>query len=289
MTPKRSAMIGFLVFASLSIERVRAADARTPIEQSKVLQNVRFRQRLDQQVPMESEFRNEMGQIVTVKECIGDRPAVLVLAYYRCPMLCNQVLNGVARSLQGVGFQPGKDFEVVVVSFDPTDTVELAASKKKGVVRAFRYGDDGAGWHFLIGDKQTVATLADRVGFEYQHDPVTDQFAHASGIILLTPAGRVSRYFYGIEYPTRDVRLGLVEASSGRIGSPVDEILLYCFHYDPLTGRYGLAIMRVIRAGGIATVIALVGFIVISLRRESRQRHQSRTSGMTNSAATDYS
>ena len=287
MSFRFASVAGCVAFAAILVEPLVAEQVRTPLQQAKVLQNVRFRQCLDRQVPMESEFRNEYGKKVTLAECIGGRPAVLVLAYYRCPMLCNQVLNGVARSLQAVGFEPGKDFEVVVVSFDPSDTVELAASKKKAVVHAFRYGDDGQGWHFLIGNKQTVASIADSVGFEFQHDPITDQFAHASGIVLLTPSGRVSRYFYGIEYPTRDVRLGLVEASSGRIGSPVDEILLYCFHYDPLTGRYGLAIIRVIRAGGIATVIALVGFIAISLRREARQRSQHQASTIPATAATN--
>jgi protein SCO1/2 len=195
---------------------------------------------------------------------------VLVLAYYRCPMLCNQVLAGVARSLMGIDFHPGRDIEVVVVSFDPTDTVDLAAAKKRSTIDAYGRSDDGAGWHFLIGDQRNVATLAKSVGFEYQYDPATRQFAHASGIVLLTPAGRVSRYFYGIEYPTRNVRLGLVEASAGRIGTAVDELLLYCFHYDPLTGRYGLAIIRMIRAAGVITVAAIVCFITRSLSRERR-------------------
>jgi protein SCO1/2 len=188
--------------------------------------------------------------------------------------------------VQALDFQPGKDIEVVVISFDPSDTSALASRKKEAVVHAYRHDDDGRGWHFLVGNEPAVASVANSVGFEYRYDPATQQFAHASGIVLLTPSGRVSRYFYGIEYATRDVRLGLVEASSGRIGSPIDEILLYCFHYDPLTGRYGLAIMRVIRAGGIATVLGLVAFIGISLRREGRRRRQQQiTNGRTSPTA----
>jgi protein SCO1/2 len=184
--------------------------------------------------------------------------------------LCNQVLAGMARSLRGASLRPGRDLEVVVVSFDPQDTVEMATAKKASVVAAYDRNATGEGWHFLTGDAGHVAQLAESVGFRYVHDPATDQYAHASGILILTPAGRVSKYFYGIDYPTRDVRLALVEASAGRIGSVVDQLLLFCFHYDPLTGRYGLAIMRVIRAGGVLTAAALVGFIWKSLRRERR-------------------
>jgi len=254
--------------------RVLAKELAAPLAppQAAVLGKVAFAQRLNNQVQVELKFTDDRGNKVTLADCMSGQPTVFILAYYRCPMLCNQVLNGVARTLQAIDFKPGKDFEVVVVSFDPTDTVELAAAKKEAVVHAFNHDGDDAGWHFLVGDEKNVAAVADSVGFRYEYDAATQQYAHASGIVLLTPAGRVSRYFYGIEYPTRDVRLGLVEASEGRIGSPVDELLLYCFHYDPLTGRYGLAIIRVIRAGGVATVAAIACFIVVSLRRERRQR-----------------
>lgn len=241
--------------------------------QAALLGGVQFKQRLDAQLPLDATLTDDRGRQVTLGECIDGRPTVFVLAYYRCPMLCNQVLNGVARSLRAIDFEPGKDFSVVVVSFDPTDTVEQAADKKRAVVGAYRKTSDGAGWNFLVGDEATVGKLAETVGFQYQFDEASNQFAHASGIVLLTPGGKVSRYFYGIEYPTRDVRLGLVEASTGKIGSLVDEILLYCFHYDPLTGKYGLAIMRVIRAGGVATVAAIACFIGVSLRRERRMRN----------------
>jgi protein SCO1/2 len=217
-------------------------------------------------------FVDDHGRSVLLRDCIKARPTVLVLAYYRCPMLCNQVLNGVARTLKAIDLKPGRDFEVVVASFDPSDTVDLAAAKKKSVVAAYDRASDGSGWHFLIGKPAAIAALAESVGFGFQYDEATNQFAHASGIVVLTPAGRISHYFYGIDYPTRDVRLALIEASAGRIGSPVDQLLLYCFHYDPLTGRYGLAIIRLVRAAGALTVFAIVAFIWTSLRRERRQR-----------------
>jgi protein SCO1/2 len=251
----------------------RAEDS-PPLEppQAALLKKVDFKQRLNNQVPTDLKFTNDRGHQVTLAECINGRPTIFVLAYYRCPMLCNQVLNGVARTVQGIDFEPGEDIEIVVVSFDPTDTVELAATKKEAVVHAFDHDAEGKGWHFLVGDKDTVAAAAESVGFQYEYDESTNQFAHASGIVALTPEGRISKYFYGIDYPTRDVRLGLVEASAGHIGSPVDALLLYCFHYDPLTGRYGLAIMRVLRAGGVMTVAAILGFITVSLRKERKQR-----------------
>jgi protein SCO1 len=258
-----------------------AQEHSAPLEppQAAFLKKVDFKQRLNNQVPVELKFTNDRGEDVTLAESMNGRPTIFVLAYYRCPMLCNQVLNGVARCVQGLDFEPGQDIEIVVVSFDPTDTVDLAATKKEAVVHAFNHNADGEGWHFLVGSEKNVAAAAESVGFVYQYDEASQQYAHASGIVVLTPEGRVSKYFYGIDYPTGDVRLGLVEASEGNIGSPVDALLLYCFHYDPLTGRYGLAIMRVIRAGGVMTVAAIIGFITVSLRRERKNRRESRDEG----------
>lgn len=240
--------------------------------QAQLLEGVTFEQQLDAQTPLDLPLVDDDGAATTLGECLNGRPTILVLAYYRCPMLCNQVLAGLARSLRGGSLKPGQDLEVVVVSFDAKDTVEMAASKRKSVVAAYDPDASDEGWHFLTGKADDVKQLADAVGFQYAYDAVTDQYAHASGILVLTPAGRVSKYFYGIDYPTRDVRLALVEASAGKIGTLVDQLLLFCFHYDPLTGKYGLAIMRVIRAGGVLTVAALVGFIWASLRRERRAR-----------------
>lgn len=262
-----------LAFPAAHTSRATAEDRPAPLEppQAAFLKKVDFKQRLNSQVPVDLTFTNDRGEKVTLADCINGRPTIFVLAYYRCPMLCNQVLNGVARTVQGIDFEPGREVEIVVVSFDPTDTVELAAGKKEAVVHAFDHNATGEGWHFLVGDAKSVAAVAESVGFQYEYDDASNQFAHASGIVALTPEGRVSKYFYGIDYPTRDVRLGLVEASAGAIGTAVDELLLYCFHYDPLTGRYGLAIIRVIRAGGVLTVAAIACFIGVSLRREKKQ------------------
>jgi protein SCO1/2 len=240
--------------------------------QARILEKVSFTQRLDNQVPLGLSFLDEKDEAVTLEECIADRPTVLVLAYYRCPMLCNQVLNGLVRTMRGIGFRPGQELSVIVVSFDPSDTPSMAAAKKSAIVDVYREGDNGAGWSFLTGEEENIRGLAESVGFNYAYDATTNQFAHASGIVLLTPTGRVSRYFYGIDYPTRDVRMGLVEASANKIGNAVDELLLLCFHYDPLTGRYGLAIMRVIRTTSVLLVVGMAAFIWTSLRREQRQR-----------------
>jgi protein SCO1 len=270
-------LILLIAFSATHAPSAIAQDRPAPLEppQAAFLKKVDFKQRLNNQVTLDLNFTNDRGEEVTLADCINGRPTIFVLAYYRCPMLCNQVLNGVARTVQGIDLEPGKDIEIVVVSFDPTDTVELAAGKKESVVHAFDHNATGEGWHFLVGDEKSVAAVAESVGFQYQYDATTNQFAHASGIVALTPDGRVSKYFYGIDYPTRDVRLGLVDASAGAIGTAVDELLLFCFHYDPLTGRYGLAIMRVIRAGGVLTVAAIVCFIGVSLRREKKSRAHS--------------
>jgi protein SCO1/2 len=232
------------------------------------IKEVQFHQRLDNQVDVNAKFTNSDGEETTIAECMDGKPTVFVLAYYRCPRLCNMVLNGVAKVLQAIDFEPGKDFNVVVVSFDATDTIEIAADNKNSVVHAFNRNGDPAGWNFLIGDQETVKAAAESVGFQYVYDKKSGEYAHASGIVLLTPEGRVSRYFYGIDYPTRDVRLGLVEASQGQIGSPVDELLLLCLHYDPTNGKYGLAILNLVRAGGLLTIVAMVGFIGHSIRKD---------------------
>lgn len=266
-----------IVFAAALAMRSTAAaheeDASLKPPEAALLGNVAFSQHLNQRLPLDAKLTNDRGQHVTLRECIAGKPTIFVFAYYRCTMLCNQVLNGVARALQAIDLKPGQDCNVVVVSIDPTDTVQLAAEKKDAVVHAFRRNSTGEGWHFLIGDQAVVSALAETVGFQYQYDEKSKEYAHASGAIILTPEGRASRYLYGIDFPTRDLRLSLVEASSGKIGTPVDELLLYCFHYDPLTGRYGLAIMRIIRAVSVATVAAIAGYVTVSLRRERKQHN----------------
>lgn len=234
------------------------------------LKNIGIDQRLNNQLPLDTTFRDESGRAVKLGDYFGKgRPVVVSLVYYKCPMLCNQVLNGLVSGVRGQALLVGKDFDVVTISFDPRETPQDAAEKKKITLGDLRRADDpiaAAGWHFLTGDKAQIDAVADAVGFRYAFDERTNQFAHASGVMVATPAGKLSRYFYGIEYAPRDLKLALVESSEGRIGSAVDKIILYCYHYDPTTGKYGFAIMSAMRVGGIVTVFGLIALIMI-LRR----------------------
>ncbi|HKN82947.1 MAG TPA: SCO family protein [Pyrinomonadaceae bacterium] len=230
------------------------------------LRDVRIEQKLNQQLPLDLTFRDENGQPVKLGQYFGNKPVVLALVYYDCPMLCTQVLNGMVTSFRVLPFQIGQEFEVVTVSFDPRETNTLAAKKKQVYLdylpEKMRAGARD-GWHFLTGDQANIAQLTEAVGFRYHYDEATKQFAHASGIMLTTPQGKLSRYLYGIEYPARDLRLGLIESSENKIGSPVDQLLLYCYHYDPATGKYGAAIMKVMRAAGVITVLGLVAMLLL--------------------------
>jgi len=228
------------------------------------LRDVGLEQKLDQQLPLDLIFRDENGQDVKLGQYFGQKPVVLALVYYDCPMLCTQVLNGMVTSFRVLPFQIGKEFEVVTVSFDPRETSALATTKKKVYVNYLPEKMRPAaanGWHFLTGDEANIAKLTDAVGFRYHYDEATKQFAHASGIMLATPPGKLSRYYYGIEYSARDLRLGLIESSANKIGSPVDQLLLYCYHYDPATGKYGAAVMKIMRTAGVITVLAILAML----------------------------
>jgi len=239
------------------------------------LQGVTIEQRLNQQVPLELTFRDEFGRPLPLSTYFsGHKPVLLALVYYTCPMLCNLVLNGMESSLKPVSLDPGRDFEVVVVSFDPRDTPEIAARKKASYLQRYRRPDTANGWHFLTGDEASIKALTSAVGFRYKFDPATGQFAHASALMILTPQGRFSRYFYGVEYAPRDIRLGLVEASQNKIGNPVDQILLFCYHYDPATGKYGAIAMNMVRFAGGTFVLILGSFLVLAWRRDWRRDRQ---------------
>ena len=238
-----------------------------------VLERVGFDQRLDNQIPLDLRFTDEDGKTVLLSSFFGKRPVALTLVYYGCPMLCTQVLNGFVRTLRPMSFDPGTDFEIVTVSIDPNDTSELARAKKEHYLAEYGRAKAAAGWHWLTGDPASIARLCESVGFRYVHDAATDQFAHASGFVVATPDGRVSKYFYGIEYSALDLRLALVDASAGAIGSLADKVLLLCYHYDPTTGKYGVQILWTIRFLGAATVAALLGFIVVMLRRDRKATH----------------
>jgi protein SCO1 len=249
----------------------------------KALQNVGIDQHLNQQVPLDLVFKDESGQSVTLGQYFGKRPVLLSLVYYNCPMLCTQVLNGMVGSLRTISFTPGNEYEIVTVSFDPNETPAIAAAKKTTYVNYLpeaKQAGAKTGWHFLTGDQENIKRLTEAVGFRYTWDEATKQFAHASGIMILTPQGKLAQYYYGIEYPPKDVRLGLVEASANKIGTPVDQLLLFCYHYDPATGRYGAAVMNLIRGGGVITVIAIVGLLLALRRRgNARMRLAARTGG----------
>jgi protein SCO1/2 len=233
-------------------------------EQIPILREVGIDQKLNDQVPLDLEFSDEEGRTVRLGEYFGSRPVVLALVYYECPMLCTQILNGLTGSLEALSFNPGDEFEVVVVSFDPGETPAMAAETRKTYLRRYSRPGYEAGWHFLTGREASIKTLADAVGFRYAYDEAIDQYAHPASITVLTEEGRVSKY------APRDLRLALVEAADGRIGTAVDQALLFCYHYDPETGKYGLVVMNLVRTGGVLTLLALGAFIVLTLRRERR-------------------
>jgi protein SCO1/2 len=244
-------------------EVVNQFSRKTPgsIPNRKLVDDIGLDQHLNTQIPLDLSFTDEHGQRVRLRDYCTDKPVILNCVYFRCPMLCTQVLNGVLKSTNAMSLQMGKDYTVVSISIDPRETTEMAAAKKETYVKSYRRPGAEEGWHFLTGDQASIDALTKAVGFRYKYDPTSDQFMHASGILVLTPEGKISRYYYGIDYPPRDLRLGLVESSERRIGSPVDQVLLLCFHYDPQTGRYGLAIARVIRVAGIATLVIMGTFL----------------------------
>jgi protein SCO1 len=231
-----------------------------------LLKEVGVDQKLNEQIPLDLTFRDEHGQPVQLRDYFGQKPVIISLVYYNCPMLCTQVLNGLESSLKLLPMDIGKQFNVVTVSIDPTERPVLAEAKQALYTGIYSRPGAAAGWHFLTGDEPQIRQLAGSLGFRYAYDPDSKQFAHASAIMLLTPEGKISRYFYGIQYASRDLRLGLVEASEGKIGTPVDQVLLFCYHYDPVTGKYGLLISRVIQAAGALTVLA-IGILVLILYR----------------------
>src|SRR5262245_30707610 len=235
-----------------------------------LLQDVGLDQKLNAQVPLDLKFKDEDGRVVTLDQYFGNRPVILTLNYYECPMLCTEVLNGLVSALGVMNFSIGKEFDVVTVSFDPRDTPEVAKQKKAAYLGRYKRAGAEGGWHFLTGSPHEIAVLTRAVGFRYAYNEKVGQFAHASGVMVATPEGRLSHYFYGIEYGPRDLRLALVEASNHKIGNAVDQVLLACFHYDPSSGRYSMTVMTVVRAAGLATVALIAGAVIVMRRRERR-------------------
>ncbi len=233
-----------------------------------LLSKIGIDQRLNNQVPLDLTFVEETGREVKLGEYFGKRPVMLALVYYECPMLCTQVLNGLVSALGTLKFDVGREFDVVAVSINPREGPGLATQKKAAYLERYGRPQTAAGWHFLTGKEEDIGRLAAAVGFRYEYDATIGQYAHGAGIELLTPKGVVSRYFYGIEYSPRDIRFGLIEASEERIGTPVDDVLLLCYHYDPSTGQYGATAIGMVRIGAVATILAFLVFLVVSLRRE---------------------
>ena len=233
-----------------------------------ILREVSIAQRLNEPIPPDIIFRDEDGKAIHLGDYFGKKPIVLSLVYFDCPALCTEVLNGELRTMKAISLDLGKDFDAITVSFEPKDTPALAKAKRD--VYAGQYGRPGAArnWHFLTGEQTSIDALTQAAGFHYAYDSSSRQYAHAAAILVLTPHGRIARYFYGVTYPARDFRLGLVEASEGKIGTPTDHALLYCYQYDPMTGKYGLIVMNIVRAAGLLTVLVLGIFMVVMFRRE---------------------
>jgi protein SCO1/2 len=264
------ALVANTAWAQSDVPGVTPSPGIPSSQMPSVLSQVSFDQRLNEQLPLDLQFKDEEGRPVHLGDYFGHKPVVLAFVYYECPMLCTQVLNGLTTSLMVLHETVGREFDVVAVSFDPRETPVLASGKKKSNLDRYKRQDSANGWHFLTGDEPSIKALTAAVGFRYVWDDKTQQFAHPSGIVIATPEGKLSRYFFGIEYAPRDVKFALIESSAGRIGNAIDQLLLYCYHYDPATGSYGFVAMGAVRIGAAVTLVALLGFIVVSLRREGR-------------------
>jgi protein SCO1/2 len=276
-----AALAYLLVGSALAAAQGMGPAAVTPAPPPpQILNNIAIEQKLNAQVPLNLAFQDEDGRTVKLGDYFGRRPVVLALVYYDCPMLCTEVLNGMVSAFSVLKFDIGKEYDVVTVSFDPREKPELAREKKVTYLR--RYGRPGAeqGWHFLTGEPASIDALTKAVGFHYQWDAQTQQFAHATAIMVLTPQGKIAQYFYGVEYSPKDLRLGMVEATQGRIGTVVDQVLLYCYHYDPRTGRYGALVSRVLQIAGVITMVVLGGFLIAMFKLEPKHdRAASRRAG----------
>jgi len=269
--------LAFVLTLASALGSVASAQYFTPPETKTVappgLEGVGIDQRLNEQVPLDLTFKDEQGKTVRLGDYFHDgRPVILNLVYYQCPMLCTEVLNGLTSALKVIRFVPGNQFEVVTLSIDPRETPQLAANKKEMYIKKLGNPNAAQGWHFLTGEQAQISALAGAIGWRYRYDPKLDQFAHAAGIVLVTPEGKIAQYYYGVEYSAKDMRLGIVEASQNKIGSLADEVLLYCYHYDPRTGRYGATITNIIRLAGLTTVLVLGGALVFLFRSEKHDQ-----------------
>ncbi len=258
------------VVAVLALAAGGRADTPDQPQLPKELQGVGIEQRLDAQAPLTARFADEDGRPVLLGDYLGHRPVILALVYYRCTMLCNYILNGVVSGLRPLSLRPGRDFDVIAISIDPSEDSQLARGKRDHYVKSYSSKAGPEGWHFLTGDEKQIRAVADSVGFHYRYDPKNKIFLHGSGVMILTQRGRVARYLYGVEYTPKDLKLGLIEASANRIGSRVDQILLFCYHYDPVTGKYGAVVVNMLRIAAAAVLLILVVALAIFFRRDLR-------------------
>jgi protein SCO1/2 len=265
-----TAFVAMATSAALAQGGIFSGPQGTTNPPSDVLKRVGIEQHLNTQIPLDLKFRDESGREVKLGDYFGSKPVVLSMVYYQCPMLCGEVLNGEASVFSTLKFDIGKDYQVVTVSFDPTETPELARAKKQTFVNRYARAGADQGWHFLTGQQASIDALTKAVGFNYAWDRDTKQFAHAAAIMVLTPDGRIAQYFYGVDYSPKDLRFGLVQASQHKIGNLVDQVLLYCYHYDPRTGKYGAVISHTLQVGGALTLMILGGFLIVMFRLEPK-------------------
>lgn len=270
--PLRWTYVFYLLSSILIILWPALARAHGSHPADEIIKGVHFEQKLNEPLPLELTFQDEAGQTVQLGNYFGHKPVILVFAYYECPMLCTLVLNGLLTSLNQLTFDVGNQFEIITVSIDPSEGPEIAAAKKEVYLEQYRRPSAAEGWHFLTGEQAAIVQLTQAAGFHYQYDADKGEYAHPTGIMVVTPGGKLARYFYGIDFPARDLRLGLVEAAANEIGSPVDQLLLLCYHYDPTVGQYTVAIMNIIRLAGLTTVGAIGAVIAILVRRDRGRR-----------------
>jgi protein SCO1/2 len=263
-----NSIFGFRILTVAALVSLFSVSAFAEQDINQVVKEIGIDQKLNAQLPLEAEFRDEAGKTVKLGRYFGSKPVILSLVYYRCPMLCPMTLNGLTKALNTLRFSAGKDFHILTVSFDPKETAAEASEKKTQYLKQYEREGAAGGWSFLTGPEASIQSLLETVGFRYSGNGQTRQFAHASGVIVLTPEGKISRYFYGIEYAPKDLWLSLVEAGKGRIGNVVDQLLLLCYHYDPMTGRYGFAIKNTLRVLGSLTALGLAFFVISSFKQE---------------------
>lgn len=271
-SPVRKFKAGLIALSVLFLAlTVQAAQAQEDLPQN-LVKKVGFDQNLDEQIPLDLIFTDSLGQEVRLGYYFGDKPVILALGYYECPMLCSMVRGGLVQSIKEIDFTVGEEFEVLIVSIDPNETPDVAEMKRQASIMDYGRSTSGEGWNFLVSDEDSVRALADAIGFQYAYDENIDQYVHPSGIVVLTPGGKIARYFYGIDYPQKDLRLGLVEAAENKIGSPVDQLLLTCYHYDPVSGEYTLTIMNIIRLVGSLSAVAIGAGLIYMLRNNDNNK-----------------